>query len=99
MTDDLQNFGPAMRALTEKQRAFVIAMLGFHETTEHKVTVDHGSGGDILQRIRDAASLLGVDPAQLLGANSAHEGDRAQGEGRMTRRARSSGTYGKARPL
>jgi hypothetical protein len=154
MTDDLQNFGPAMRALTEKQRAFVIAMLtepfkpaahwarvagytdngkagirvrahhlvhderieaavaevcrgtmnilgpvlatqgliriarnpkhakhhwaleklanrvGFHETTEHKVTVDHGSGGDILQRIRDAASLLGVDPAQLLGANA-----------------------------
>ncbi len=43
---------------------------GFHETTEHRVTVDHQTGTDIMQRIRDAAALLGVDPAQLLGANT-----------------------------
>jgi phage terminase small subunit len=43
--------------------------VGLHEKTEHHV-VTHGGGGDILQRITDAASLLGVDPAALLGANT-----------------------------
>lgn len=153
MTDDT-NFGPAMRALSEQQRRFVLAMLtepfkpaahwarvagysdvkegakvrahhlvhdprieaavaevaratlniigpvlatqgliriaknpkhpkhhwaleklanrtGFHETTEHKVTVDHmGSAEDVADRIRRAAELLGIDPAQLLGVNA-----------------------------
>lgn len=44
---------------------------GFHETTEHKVTVDHmGSAEDVADRIRKAAAILGVDPATLLGANA-----------------------------
>lgn len=42
---------------------------GFHEKTEHHVVVDHAGGG-ALDRIRAAAALLGVDPAQLLGANT-----------------------------
>lgn len=153
MTDEVQQYGPAMRALNEKQQRFVLAMLtepfkpaahwarvagysdkaegakvrghhlvhnpaieaavaemsratlnlvgpvlatqgliriarnpkhpkhhwaleklanrtGFHETTEHRVTVDHGGGGDVLQRIRDAAAFLGVPVDQLLGANT-----------------------------
>lgn len=155
MDPDLQQFGPAMRALNDKQRLFVIAMMtepfkpaahwarmagysdvkegakvrahhlvsdpkieaavaevsrstmniigpvlatqgmirmarnpkhpkhhwaleklanrtGFHETTEHKVVVDHmGSTEGAVDRIRKAAAMLGVDPATLLGLNTA----------------------------
>lgn len=45
--------------------------VGLHEKTEHHVTVDHGNTGDVVQRIRDAAALLGVPVEQLLGANVA----------------------------
>lgn len=44
--------------------------VGFHETTEHKVTVDHVGGDDAVARIRRAAALLGKDPTELLGANT-----------------------------
>lgn len=154
MSDDLQQYGPAMRALDERQRRFVFAMMsepfkaashwakvagysdksggakvrahylinnpkieaavaevsrstmniigpvlatqgliriarnvahpkhhwaleklanrtGLHETTEHKLVVDHmGSAEDVADRIRKAAAILGVDPATLLGANT-----------------------------
>lgn len=46
--------------------------VGFHEKTEHKVTVDHRdqTGTAVIERIKAAAAKLGVDPAVLLGANA-----------------------------
>lgn len=45
--------------------------VGFHETTEHKVTVAHSMDpAETVKRIQAAAAALGVDPATLLGANA-----------------------------
>lgn len=45
--------------------------VGLHETTEHRVTVNHTdkTGESVMERIRIAATKLGVDPSVLLGEN------------------------------
>lgn len=48
---------------------------GFHETSEHKVTVDHNdrTGSAMIERIKQVAALLGVDAGKLLGVNASDE--------------------------
>lgn len=47
--------------------------VGLHETTEHRVIVNHTdkTGEGVMERIRLAAEKLGVDPSVLLGENVA----------------------------
>jgi phage terminase small subunit len=56
-----------------KAAAAIANRSGFHETTEHRVTVDHRdqTGDAVIERIKAAAAKLGVDPAVLLGQNAA----------------------------
>jgi phage terminase small subunit len=44
---------------------------GFHEMSEHKITVERTdrTGTAMIERIKYLAEQLGIDPAQLLGAN------------------------------
>lgn len=45
--------------------------VGLHEKTEHLVTVDHSvNAAGMVERIKAAAALLGVDAAALLGGNT-----------------------------
>jgi len=46
---------------------------GLHETSEHKVSVQHTdlTGQALLERIRALGSKLGIDPAKLIGGNVA----------------------------
>lgn len=48
---------------------------GFHETSEHRVTMEHTdrTGAAMARRIRELAEALGLDPAKLLGANAGPE--------------------------
>lgn len=59
---------------------------GFPAKTEHKVDVNHSDrlGRTLLERIRTAAERLGLDPAALLGVNTAPmiEGEVVDGETR-----------------
>lgn len=45
---------------------------GFHETTEHRVLVDDARRDPavLMERVRELAGRLGLDPAKLLGANA-----------------------------
>lgn len=45
--------------------------VGLHETSEHKVSVEHTdkTGAALIERIRQLAGALNIDPAALLGAN------------------------------
>lgn len=47
--------------------------VGLHETTEHVVNVNHTdrTTDAVVERIKQMAAALGVDPAQLLGLNAA----------------------------
>jgi hypothetical protein len=47
--------------------------VGMHETTEHRVIVNHTdkTGETVMERIKAAAEKLGVDPSALLGENVA----------------------------
>lgn len=55
-----------------KAAAAIANRSGFHEKTEHHVTVDHRdqSGAAMVERIKELAKVMGVDAAQLLGANA-----------------------------
>ena len=45
--------------------------VGFHAKSEHKVVHEDRTGAALEERLRRAAALLGIDPAQLLGVNAA----------------------------
>lgn len=46
--------------------------VGFHETSEHTVNVNHSdrTGAAMVERIKEMARLLNVNPEQLLGVNA-----------------------------
>ena len=47
----------------------ILNRVGLHETQEIRVTRTDQTGAAMVERIRALAAALGVDPAQLLGAN------------------------------
>lgn len=48
---------------------------GFHEKTEHTVSVHHTdrTGSAMVERIKELAQMLGIDAAKLIGVNDAAE--------------------------
>lgn len=51
-----------------KAISMILNRTGFHERTEHKVTVEHKSEPEQIERLKQFARILGLDAKQLLGA-------------------------------